>query len=194
MHQKGPNSGSMPDEKSLVKGCVKGDRTSQKALYDLFARRMFAICLRYSRSREEAEDILQEGFIKVYGAIDKFRHDSALATWMTRIMVNTAINAHRRKLYLFPMVEVSPQIEDPRVNWSNLHFEQLMEIVQSLPEGCRIIFNLFAVEGYGHKEIAEMLNISEGTSKSQYARARALLQERLLKEPFAYEQYGKQSI
>ncbi|MFZ2904850.1 MAG: RNA polymerase sigma factor, partial [Cyclobacteriaceae bacterium] len=111
------------------------------------------------------------------------------------IMVNTALNHHRKKLYLFPMVDVEtinlPQAE---VSLSGLHFIQLLEIVQALPPGCQIVFNLFGIEGYSHKEIAEMLGISEGTSKSQYARAKSLLQARLLKESNYYQKYGEAKV
>lgn len=181
----------MPSEKSLIEGCIREERSFQKELYNLYSRRMYAVCLRYSKNVEEAEDILQEGFVKVFQAIKSFRGESSLATWITRIMVNTALNHNRRKLYLYPMVDVDERMPDPSFDLSQLDFEQLLEMIRSLPEGCQMVFNLFAIDGYSHKEIAEKLGISEGTSKSQYARARSLLQERLLKELSYYEQYGK---
>lgn len=156
---------------------------------------MMVVCLRYSKSTPEAEDILQEGFVKVFQGLEGFRQDARLETWMTRIMVNTALNHHRRKLYLYPMVDVENiDIVESEVSISGIHVTQLLEMIQALPQGCQVVFNMFAIEGYSHKEIAEMLGISEGTSKSQFARARMLLQERLLKESSYYSKYGKAKV
>lgn len=156
---------------------------------------MMVVCLRYSRTTAEAEDILQEGFIKVFQGIRNFRQESKLGTWITRIMVNTALNFQRRKLYLFPMVDVH-EIDLPQAEISlpGIHFTELIEMIQSLPQGCQIVFNLFAIEGYSHREIAEMLGISEGTSKSQYSRARTILQEKLLKESSYFTRYGERKL
>lgn len=186
---------SMPDEKELIDGCRKGNRASQKALYDRFCKKMMVVCLRYSKSTPEAEDILQEGFVKVFQGLEGFRQDAKLETWMTRIMVNTALNHHRKKLYLYPMVDVNEiDIPQTEVSLSGIHFTQLLEMIQALPQGCQVVFNLFAMEGYSHKEISGMLSISEGTSKSQYARARSLLQARLLKESNYYQKYGEAKV
>ena len=139
------------------------------------------VCLRYSRSQQEAEDILQESFIKVFKNIKSFRRQSSLHYWVKTIVVNTALNHLRNKLYLFPMVDV----ETVEVNnescptLSQYGVSEILELLAELPSGCRIIFNLYAIEGYKHHEIAEMLNIREGTSKSQYFRAKKLLQEKL---------------
>lgn len=193
--QNGRITESMLSENELIDGCRKGNRASQKALYDRFCKKMMVVCLRYSKSTPEAEDILQEGFVKVFQGLEGFRQDAKLETWMTRIMVNTALNHHRKKLYLYPMVDVEdidlPQTE---VSLSGIHFTQLLEMIQALPQGCQVVFNLFAIEGYGHKEISEMLGISEGTSKSQFARARSLLQRRLLKESSYYKKYGEAKV
>lgn len=193
--QNGRINESMLNENELIDGCRNGNRASQKALYDRFCKKMMVVCLRYSKSTPEAEDILQEGFVKVFQGLEGFRQDAKLETWMTRIMVNTALNHHRKKLYLYPMVDVEdvdlPQTE---VSLSGIHFTQLLEMIRALPQGCQVVFNLFAIEGYGHKEISEMLGISEGTSKSQFARARSLLQSRLLKESSYYKQYGEAKI
>lgn len=186
---------SMLNENELIDGCRKGNRASQKALYDRFCKKMMVVCLRYSKSSPEAEDILQEGFVKVFQGLEGFRQDAKLETWMTRIMVNTALNHHRKKLYLYPMVDVE-EIDLPQseVSLSGIHFTQLLEMIQALPQGCQVVFNLFAIEGYSHKEIAELVGISEGTSKSQYARARSLLQARLLKESNYYKKYGQTKV
>lgn len=144
---------------------------------------MMAVALRYSKSTLEAEDILQEGFIKVFENIEKFRGDSSLGYWIKRIIINTALNHQRSKLYLYPMVDVEEIREGINsLSVDNLAVEDLMDLIQDLPTGCQVIFNLYAIEGYQHKEIAEMLEISVGTSKSQYARARKILMEQLEKQ------------
>ncbi|HEX8039061.1 MAG TPA: sigma-70 family RNA polymerase sigma factor [Chryseosolibacter sp.] len=187
--------GYMLSEQELIDGCRKGQRTFQQALYDRYCRKMMVVCLRYSKATAEAEDILQEGFVKVFQAIRNFRQESKLETWITRIMVNTALNSHRKKMYLYPMVDVeSIDMPEEEVSVSGIDFMQLLDMIQSLPQGCQIVFNLFAIEGYNHKEIAELLGISEGTSKSQYARARSLMQAKLLKESTYYERYGEGKV
>jgi RNA polymerase sigma-70 factor (ECF subfamily) len=183
----------MLSEKELIKGCAEGDRAFQKALYDRYCRKMMAICLRYARSTDEAEDILQEGFMKVFTNLKSFREESRLETWMTRIMINTALNQNRQKLYLMPMVDVNDAtiLDSEEISLASFHFSELILVVQSLPDGCKMVFNLFAIEGYGHKEIAGMLNISEGTSKSQYNRAKSLLRTKLMESGKEYGRYGK---
>ncbi len=193
--QNGRIYGYMLSEQELLDGCRKGQRTFQQALYDRYCRKMMVVCLRYSRATAEAEDILQEGFVKVFQAIKDFRQESKLETWITRIMVNTALNSQRKKMYLYPMVDVeSIDMPEDEVSVAGIDFMQLLDMIQSLPQGCRIVFNLFAIEGYNHKEIAELLGISEGTSKSQYARARSLMQAKLLKESSYYEKYGERKV
>ena len=178
--QNGPVIGFMLNEKELIEGCCNGDRAFQKALYDRYCRRMLVVCLRYSKTTAEAEDIVQEGFVKVFQGIKDFRQESKLETWITRIMVNTALNAQRKKMYLYPMVDVTEiTLPEQEMSLSGIHFTQLLELIQSLPQGCQIVFNLFAIEGYSHKEIAELLGISEGTSKSQLSHARKLLQQQI---------------
>lgn len=176
----------------LIEGCLKGDRQWQKALYDRFSKKMMAVSLRYCKERQEAEDVVQEAFIKVFENIKNYRGESPIEYWIKRIVINTALNAQRSKLYLYPMVDVSEITthSDKEMTLSGFHYEDLLKMIQELPTGCRVIFNLYALEGYKHHEIAEMLNISEGTSKSQYSRAKALLQEMLLTtEGMVYERY-----
>ena len=183
----------MLSEEELIKGCAAGERAFQKALYERYCRKMMAICLRYARSTAEAEDILQEAFIKVFANVKNFRFESRLETRMTRIMINSALNQNRQKLYLLPMVDVTdvPMQESEDISLAHFHFSELVSVVQSLPDGCRMVFNLFAIEGYGHKEIAGMLNISEGTSKSQYNRAKSLLRTKLIELEKEYGRYGR---
>jgi RNA polymerase sigma factor (sigma-70 family) len=193
--ENGPIIGFMLSENELIEGCRKGSRAFQKALYDRYCRKMLVVCLRYSKTTAEAEDIVQEGFVKVFQGIKDFRQEAKLETWITRIMVNTALNVQRKKLYLYPMVDVTEIVlTEEEMSLSGLNVSQLLEMIQSLPQGCQIVFNLFAIEGYSHKEIAEMLSISEGTSKSQFARAKSLLQARIIKESTYYDRYGEAKI
>jgi RNA polymerase sigma factor (sigma-70 family) len=186
----------MQTEKQLIEDCIKENRAAQKALYDRYCRKMMVVCLRYAKSTQEAEDVLQEGFIKVFANLTSFRGDARLDTWITRIMINTALNAQRQKLYLIPMVDVDgiDLREDEQISLSGFHLNELITVVQSLPDGCRLVFNLFAIEGYSHKEIGEMLSISEGTSKSQYNRAKSLLKIRLSQQDNKYEKFGEGKI
>jgi len=163
----------------LIDGCCKEQRSAQLKLYEKYSGQMYAVALRYSKMQQEAEDILQESFLKVFQNISKFRKDSSLPYWIKRIVINTALNHQRSKLYLYPMVDVTDLKSKftEEVTLSNFNHKELLELVRKLPSGCQVIFNLYAIEGYKHHEIAESLNISEGTSKSQYARAKSLLKE-----------------
>ena len=170
----------MLENRELIEACVKGDRLAQRKMYDLFADRMYMVCLRYTKSQQEAEDVLQDSFIKVFKHLKGYRGESRLDYWIKRIVVNTALNSQRKKLYMYPMVdieEVKNEFNESKV-LSNFRLEELLSMIRELPTGCQTVFNLFAIEGYSHKEIAEMLDVSEGTSKSQFARARKLLIEK----------------
>lgn len=174
----------MSDDKDLISGCIQNNRTKQNELYKKYSRKMFVVCLRYSKGRLEAEDILQESFIKVFDCIKDFRADCPLEAWIKRIVVNTALNHNRSKLYLYPAVDVQTMDEslpDEEFTLAGFHFQELLEMIQSLAPRYQIVFNLYAIEGYQHNEIAQMLGISEGTSKSQYSSARQQLQN-ILKE------------
>ncbi len=168
----------------LIAACIKGDRKAQKKLYDLYSARLMAVSMRYSKSLDAAEDVLQEAFLKIFNNLRSLRNNNDPAAWMKKILINTAINHQRGKLYLFPMVDVNylKRGYDESVALSEFHMDELLDMIRQLPNGCRLIFNLFAIEGYSHKEIAEKLKISEGTSKSQYARAKQLLQRKLTDE------------
>ncbi|MEM6643977.1 MAG: RNA polymerase sigma factor [Bacteroidota bacterium] len=178
-------------EEKLIKGCQKGERKYQQALYDKFADGMYLVALRYSKMQQEAEDILQESFIKVFKNIQNFRKDSSLAYWIKRIVVNTALNHQRSKLYLYPMVDVNDLNDwsDQEDVIADLGYQELLVLIQELPAGCQAIFNLFAIEGYKHHEIAKKLEISEGTSKSQYSRAKSILVEKIMSQ--AHRRYGE---
>src|SRR5579859_6842136 len=183
----------MLSEKELVRGCAKGERAAQQALYNLYCRKLMAVCLRYAKNVPEAEDILQEGFVKIFNGLKTFRFESKIGTWMTRIIINTALNQQRKNLYLLPMIDVEDAglQEDEKISLADFHLSELIAIIQSLPDGCRVVFNLFAIEGYGHKEIGEMLGVSEGTSKSQYNRAKNLLKSKLENVKKKYERTGE---
>jgi len=171
------------DVSKLLAECKKGDPAAQKGMYDLFAPRMLVVALRYSKTTHEAEDIIQEAFLKVFRSIDTLREPEKLEGWIKKIIVNTALNQNRSKLYMFPMAEIheNTSVSSDEVDLGSFHFKELLKMIQELPAGCQVIFNLFAIEGYSHKEIGEKLEISVGTSKSQYARARVLLQEMVKK-------------
>lgn len=186
----------MLQDEDLIKGCAKGDRALQKALYERYCRKMMPICQRYAKSDQEAEDILQEGFVKVFSNISKFRAEAQLATWITRIMINTALNMQRSKMYMVPMVDVEEAyaVQQDEVLLSHFHLGELLKLIRSLPDGCRVVFNLFAIEGYSHKEIADTLGISLGTSKSQYYRAKGLLRKKIDLLDKEKTSYGKATI
>ncbi|KYG82819.1 RNA polymerase sigma factor [Roseivirga echinicomitans] len=165
------------DEK-LIERCIKDDQKAQRELYGRYAQKLMPMAMRYAKSQEDAEDILQDAFIKIFKSLDSFRREAQFLTWLKRIVINTAINHNRKKMYQQPMLDIEKVTHmhiESNLTLSNMHFTEILALMQKLPVGSRTIFNLFAIEGYGHKEIAEMLEISEGTSKSQYSRARALL-------------------
>lgn len=174
------------NEQELVNGCRRRERLAQKRLYDTFGGKMFALCLRYVKNRADAEDVLQEAFIKIYENIDAFRGESPLQYWIKSIVVNTALKHIRKQKYLVELDEVNPYenlvADNPELTLSGFQMQQLLEMIHELPPGCQTVFNLYAIEGYQHNEIAELMGISEGTSKSQYSRARGLLQQKLNKE------------
>jgi RNA polymerase sigma factor (sigma-70 family) len=176
-------------ERELVDGCLKGRRESQQQLYKRYASKMFGVCLGYAKDRDDAKDILQEGFIKVFSKLHLYNGEGSLEGWVRRIIVNCALDQYRKSLKDRALVKIDETHDIPPVEVSVLERMQateLLELVNKLPDGARIIFNLYVVEGYTHKEIAEMLNINTGTSKSQFARARALLQDlvaKMYKEP-----------
>lgn len=168
------------DYKQLVKDCIKNKPIAQQQLYNHFAPVMLGLCYRYTKSIKDAEDVLQEGFIKVFIHLDKYRADGELSAWIRRIMVTTALNylkknSRYRTAMVFTETPLHPiSVENPELH---LNSKELGDLIRQLPTGYQTIFNLYAVEGYTHVEIGQLLGISDGTSKSQYARARHLLIE-----------------
>ncbi|MEQ1798701.1 MAG: RNA polymerase sigma factor [Lacibacter sp.] len=170
----------MTTETDLIKGCIEGDRRMQKELYDRFSPKMYAVCLRYMGNADDAQDILQEGFIKIYKNLERFRGDGSFEGWVRRIFVNTAIEQIRKKKMDVSLTEKEETIEYKSISAvDNINEKDLLKIVSGLSPGYRSVFNMYVVEGFSHKEIGELLGISEGTSKSQLARARMILQDRI---------------
>lgn len=166
------------DSKQLIKDCIKGKQKAQRELYTIHAAYMLGVCYRYTKSLEDAEDILQEGFIKVFTRLHQFKHEGDIAAWIRRIMVNTTINylnKHNRykkemqldEITLHPVSSDNPEI--------NIDTKQLVELIRELPTGYQTVFNLVAIEGYDHIEAAQLLNMNINTVRSQYSRARGTL-------------------
>lgn len=177
-----PKSNYTISESDLIKGCIAGDRRMQEELYSRFAPKMYAVCLRYANNTNDAQDLLQEGFIKVYKNLHRFRAEGSFEGWIRRVFVNTSIEHFRKKSAQLSSVSEKEEntIEDLDVTaLDSLAEKDIINIVQELSPGYRTVFNLYVVEGYSHKEIGEMLGISEGTSKSQLARAKSILQKKV---------------
>ncbi len=176
----------MQDEYALVEGCRRQDRVVQRLLYERYAGKLFVVCKRYVKDDDEAEDALQDAFVKIFRHIDTFRFECPLEAWLKRIVINTALKFLRKQKPWETMSNDSMDVQEiasvlPQADESlpALNYQYLLKLVQELPPGCRMVFNLYAIEGYNHPEIAKMLDIAEGTSKSQYARARDLLQQKI---------------
>lgn len=168
----------MTDHSTLVKNCLKGKAAAQKQLYEEFASAMLAVCYRYTKSLQDAEDVLQEGFVRVFKFLHQYNQEGELGAWIRRIMVNTALNYLKRSQkyqhdFLFDKVDMAiVSQDDPDIL---LTAKELAELIRQLPTGYQAIFNLYAIEGFSHVEIGQMLGISDNTSRSQYMRARHLL-------------------
>jgi RNA polymerase sigma factor (sigma-70 family) len=163
----------------IIHKCQDGNNGAQTALYHLFSAKMYGICLRYTKDSAEAEDIMQEGFVRVFNKISQFEFKGSFEGWIKRIMVNTALEKFRKNDRLYPVEEMKifESTEYVEETISSITAKDLLRIIQELPPRYRMVFNLFAIEGYSHLEIAEMMNISEGTSKSNLSRARVILQK-----------------
>lgn len=172
---------SPPTEAELIDGCLRGRQLAQKLLYDKYAGKMMAVCLRYAQTTFEAEDVLQEGFLTVFRTLASFRRECPLEFWIRRIMINAALRQHRRNASLVAVSDgdYPETLASEEFTLSNYNFQELLKMVQELAPRYRMVFNLYAIEGYTHKEIGELLSITEGTSKSQYSRARVILQTKL---------------
>ena len=169
----------------MIEGCIRKDAAYQKAVFDYYAGKMLGISSRYARNKSDAEDIVQEAFIKIFDKITQFRQEGSFEGWMRKIVVNTALKKY--KLLRYSIEESVHEIaENDELNnndasaYGHLSEKDLLKLINDLPDGYRLIFNLFVIEGYKHEEIAEMLKINAGTSRSQLAKARNLLQKQIL--------------
>ncbi len=173
----------MLSEEQLIERCIQKDRKAQKVLFERYSGLLLGVSMRYAKDRPEAEDILQEALLKIYAHIAEYSHRGSFTGWMKAVVVNTAITYyHRQKKHAWHLdiAEVNEtEVEGIELESCSFTRDELLSVIRSLPEGYRLVFNLFAVEGYKHREIAEMLGIDVNTSKSQYSRARRWIRERL---------------
>lgn len=170
------------NEYDLIKGCIRQDPSCQRALFDQYAGKMMTVCLRYGHDAMEAEDMMQEGFIRVFQYIDQFKFEGSFEGWIRRVIVNTALKHLQKKRLNFTEITDTHQ-QSPRMEsyaYSNLGEEELMKLISQLPDGYRTIFNLNIIEGYSHEEIGKMLDIQPSTSRSQLVKARKMLQQQIL--------------
>ncbi len=172
-------------EELMLQGCLNNLASAQEALYNRFSPRMLGVCYRFAKNREDAEDMLQEGFIKVFTQIHQFRNQGALEGWIRRIIVHTCINVLKKNKKFTDSVDLihasSIYLNENNIP-SILQAKQVVEAIRLLPMGYRTVLNLYAIEGYSHREISEMLDIEESTSRSQYTRAKAMLEDILIKK------------
>lgn len=169
-------------EEEIIKGCIKGKSNAQKALYYKYGPMMLSVCRRYARHEMEAEDFLQEGFIRVFKYFHQFKGDAALSTWIRRIMINNALKNISKSSFKNEQIGIADNYDKDfdEGTFAKLSVDEIMKLIQELPNGYRVVFNLYAIEGYSHKEIAEMLDIGESTSRSQLLKARRMLQEKFI--------------
>jgi RNA polymerase sigma factor (sigma-70 family) len=172
----------LDDFKPIISECIAGNQKALAELYHQFAPKMFGVCLRYARDEAEAEDNLQDGFVKVFANLNAFRHDGSLEGWIRRIMINVSLEKIRKQHLLYPVEDVSKY---DSVNFSDdviakISADELIKIIQELPPRYRLVFNLYVIEGLSHQEIAKEMSITTGTSKSNLARAREILKKKVV--------------
>ncbi len=169
------------DEQKVLEDCLKNDRKAQELLYKQFSKKMYGVCLRYASDTDTAADILQEGFIKMFKALPKYSSTGSFEGWLRRIIVNTALDYYRKSSKLIAVSDYDTEINDENTvdALSKISAEEIIGLVRELPIGYRTVFNLYVIEGYSHKEISSQLDISEGTSKSQLSRAKAILKNKI---------------
>lgn len=169
----------------MLQGCLINNASAQETLYNTFSTRMLGVCYRFARNKEDAEDMMQEGFIKVFSQIHQFKHTGVLEGWIRKIMVHTCINAlkkNKKFAYSVDLIYASSIYLNEYNIPSIIQAKQVVESIRLLPIGYRTILNLYAIDGYNHKEIAQMLDIEESTSRSQYTRAKVMLENLLIKK------------
>lgn len=165
------------NESELVRDCLKNKRDSQKRLYELYAPKMLGVCYRYAQSRAEAEDFLQEAFITIFRKLDQWKGEGELGAWIRKIVVNTSLNCIKARHHFNDQIHSIPIEQIPAHSFieKESHPDELMELVHRLPTGYKTVFNLYAIEGYSHEEIGELLQIKASTSRSQLSKARKML-------------------
>ena len=168
--------------KKLIQRCAKNDRKAQAEVYQLFSGKLFALCLKYSKNYVQAQDNLQDGFITIFDKIGQFNSKGSFEGWMKRIMINTALQKYRNKRLLSLVSEEIPDDITVEIDEETVSLDYLLNIIQELPDRYRMVFNLYVLDGYSHKEIAKKLEISEGTSKSNLSRARTILKNKIEKD------------
>ncbi|CAL68191.1 RNA polymerase sigma factor [Christiangramia forsetii] len=168
--------------KNLIQGCKNQDRNAQEQLYRLYAAKLFGVCLKYSNNYQEAEDNIQDGFVTIFEKISQYKDEGSFEGWMKRILINTALQKHRQQKVYGLTNEDNIQEEEIEVETDEPSVDFLLECVQSLPDRYRQVFNMYVMDGFSHKEIANLLKISEGTSKSNLARARMALRDKIEKK------------
>jgi RNA polymerase sigma factor (sigma-70 family) len=174
----------MLSEEDLINECIMGNRLAEKQLYETYSHSFFGICLRYAKSREEAEDVLLTGFTSIFENLPSYKKEGSFEGWMKRIIINTAISNFRTNNKYYENTELNEETQNltqynDNQTYHKIEAKEIIKLIQQMPEGYQVIFNLHAIEGYKHTEIGKMLEISEGTSKSQYAKAKKWLQTRL---------------
>jgi RNA polymerase sigma factor (sigma-70 family) len=175
--------------KKLIKQCADNDRKAQEEIYQLFSGKLFSICLKYSKNKQEAQDNFQDGFVTIFEKIGQFKFNGSFEGWMKRVMINTVLLKYRNKTVLNIVTEDIPDEVIVDIDDDEISLDFLLNLIQSLPDRYRMVFNLYVLDGHSHKEISKMLQIAEGTSKSNLARARAILKQKI-----EFHQEGQQSI
>lgn len=165
--------------KKLIEKCKQGDLKAQSEVYQLFAGKLFALCLKYSKNYQEAQDNLQDGFITIFKKMEQYQFKGSFEGWLKRIVVNTALQKYRKKSVLNLISDEIPDEVEVEVDETTVSLDYLLSIIQELPNRYRLVFNMYVLDGYSHREIAEMLEISEGTSKSNLSRARQILKRKV---------------
>ena len=181
----------------MVEQCIAENQVAQHALFDKYSSVLLGVCYRYAHNKQEAEDMMQDGFVLIFKNLKAFKFESSLKTWMTRIMINNAINyinKYHKVNWDFNLEPVYDEVSFSEVQLHQYDVKIVMDCVQRLPLGYRMVLNLFAIEGYSHKEIADKLNIKEATSRSQYSKAKVLLEKILLKQGVQLPNHGSRSI
>jgi RNA polymerase sigma factor (sigma-70 family) len=175
------NRSNFSTEEGLIKGCLKGDSTAQRHLYECFSGKFLSICIRYLKDREQAEDVMIESFMKIFEKLPQYQAKGSFEGWMKRIVVTQALMSLRTNRHLRMEINMEEEMGfvHGQYELNQLEAQELMELIQTLPVGYRTVFNLYAIEGYSHQEIGDLLGITEGTSKSQLNRARTALKEKI---------------